>query len=313
MGYQAKTAGGVSGIGEVYTSGLGTDTSAIDFKASEDLGGGYKANIALGLDGINRAGAPAGQNAVLTLATPVVGITLATAKSGDYLSTGLASQGFFYYTWDEKIMGARTSRDSLTFTAPIGDFTASYSFQEAGAGIGLGAGMAGESSTTGQGINVLSVSYAKAALSVNATYLSYLASSSLGATKDVYRLSGKYDLGAVALGLGAEVANANGVASANPKSTGLVASIVAPVTSQLSMGAEFASRNMSDVETVGGTSGTLTGMTLQGTYALSKRTSVIAAYARWTQAATLGTTLAATTTTGRDASSGYSLLLSHSF
>jgi hypothetical protein len=65
-----------SGLGTGYnknpagdSSGIGVDTSVINFNASEDLGGGYRVSATFGLDGVTRASANGG-DAVLNLVTP---------------------------------------------------------------------------------------------------------------------------------------------------------------------------------------------------------------------------------------------------
>jgi len=76
----------------------------------------------------------------------------------------------------------------------------------------------------------------------------------------------------------------------------------------LSFGATFASRTLADQTAAAAVASfTGTGYSFEYGYAMSKRTSVIANYARWTPVAVQAT--------GRsvDATSQYQLLLSHSF
>jgi hypothetical protein len=75
-----------------------------------------------------------------------------------------------------------------------------------------------------------------------------------------------------------------------------------------SFGLTYASRTYADY--VQGTSATGTGYSLEYGYAMSKRTSVIANYGRWTPV--LGAAMAGNTVTS-DASSQYQLLLNHTF
>lgn len=299
MGYEANTTGGVNGVGATDASGLGTDTTAITFAASEDMGGGYKAAIKMTMDNINRSGNVAGQDASLSLTTPVGQLTLATAKAADYLSGGLASVGSYYSGWDDKVFGSRTSRDTITFAVPFGNFTGAVTYQEAGTGLGLGAGTSGTAGVTGQSLTGVSISYAAGAANANLTWLSF--NSNAGALKDQARLSGNYDLGVAKLGAGYVNTNVAGTS----RITDMEIAANVPMGAAY-MGVSWVSRKYDDF---GATSGTATGYSLEVGYNMSKRTAVIANYARWTQTqAGLGGV-----TAGRDASGKTQVLLSHSF
>jgi len=142
----------------------------------------------------------------------------------------------------------------------------------------------------------VSASYAAGKLAGNFTYLQFNASA--GATKNQTRLSGNYDLGVAKIGAGAVVTNSD--AGTGGRSTDLLVAASIPFGA-LTVGAEFVSRNIQDVGFTYQGVGTITGTALQASYALSKRTSVIGNYARWTQSV------------GADASSQYMLAVSHSF
>lgn len=299
MGYEANTVGGVSGVGTADASGLGTDTTSITFAASEDMGAGYKAAISMTMDNINRGGDVGGRNASLALTTPVGQLTLATAKASDYLSGGLASVGSYYSGWDEKVFSARTSRDTITFAVPFGSFTGAVTYQEAGTAVGLGTGTSGDATVTGQSLTGVAVSYAAGAANANLTWLMF--NSNTGALKDQARLSGNYDLGVAKLGAGYVNTNVAGTS----RITDMEIAANVPMGAA-NIGASWVSRKYDDF---GATSGTSTGYSLEVGYSLSKRTAVIANYARWTQVqAGLGGI-----TAGRDASSKTQVLLSHSF
>lgn len=306
MGYRSTTTGGVTGVGGADAAGLGYDTAGLTFVANEDLGGGYKAKAEMNLD-VGARSASAGENAILTLTTPAGALVLGTVKAGDYLSGGLAGVGAYNQGWDGKVLSARTSRDTASFVVPVGAFTLSATYQESATLLGLGAGTTGAETTTGQSMTGLSATYASGALSANGTFLQFASNGAAGKTKDQTRLSGNYDLGVAKLGAGVVVTNQNGGAAANPKFTDMLIGAKMPMGA-VTFGATFVSRKMDDMASVGGTSGTGTGTSLELGYALSKRTSVIANYGRWTQTSTAAGVLA-----GQDASSQYNVLLSHSF
>lgn len=306
MGYQAKTDGGINGNGAVDSAGLGVDTSEIDFAATEDLGGGWKAIAKLALAGADRSGesgngTATGRDASLSLVTTGGVITLASVQAPDYLSGTIAGVGSYYAGWDKKVFSARSNRDVISYSLPIGAFTLATSYQETANVQGLGQGTTGDPAQTGQSLVTLGATYAQGPVAANFTYLSF--NSNVGGTKDQTRLSGSYDLGVAKLGLGAVVTNGNVPVGNNPKMTDLELGVSAPLGA-VTLGASFVSRKYDDF---GANSGTATGAALQASYALSKRTSVIGNYARWTQ------TTAAGIAPGRDASTQYQMLVSHSF
>ncbi len=321
MGYRATTTGAVGASSDA--AGLGVDTSEIDFAATEDLGGGMKATAKLALAGADRSGesgasttgngAVTGRDATLTLQTNAGALVLGSVQAADYLSgaqgltAGFAGVGAYYNGWDGKVLSARTNRDTVTYIVPVGAVSLFASYQEGATGAvngvpqGLGtgttgSGTAGQASYTGQSLTVWGATYAKGAANANFTYLNF--NSNVGATKSQTRLSGNYDFGAVKLGLGGVVTASD--AGVGGKATDLLLGLSAPMGA-LTLGAEFVQRKIDDVAFTGQGIGTLTGSSLQATYALSKRTAVIGNYARWTAV------------NGNDASSQFNLLLSHSF
>jgi predicted porin len=310
MGYLAQTDGGVNGVGGTDKAGLGYDTAAVNFNASEDIGGGYQARVAMTIDQNPRGAAALGENATLSLVTPAGVLTLGTTKGGDYLGTGIAAQGGLYNGYDEKVFGARSKRDSIGYSLPLGSFTIGLSYLETADQLGLGNGTVGAEPTTGQSIVLPSVTYAAGALKVQGQYLAYASKDAAGKNKDVIRGAVSYDFGGFSLGGGAAFTTKTGTAgAANPKVSDYLVSAAVPL-GNLTLGANWASRRFDDWEVIGGVSGTVTGYQLQASYALSKRTSVQGNYTRWTQAVNAAP---GGTTAGRDASNQYSLLLSHSF
>ncbi len=303
MGYQSTTTGAVGTSTDA--AGFGVDTSQIDFAASEDLGSGLKITAKMGLAGADRSGESSGtppngpvtgRNASLSLTTPVGLLTLASTKASDYLSGTIAGVGAYYNGFDGKVLNKRTSRDVVSFSVPVGAFTLGASYQESANLLGLGDGTTGAGAMTGQALTTLGATYGAGPIAANFTYLSF--ASKVGGYKDQTRLSGSYDLGVVQLGLGGVVTNHD--AGVGGKSTDLLLGVKAPMGA-LSLGANLVNRKIDDVAFTGQGVGTISGTALEADYALSKRTMVVANYARWTAVV------------GNDASSQFTLLLSHSF
>jgi predicted porin len=300
MGYQANTTGGVNSSKD--SAGFGVDTSEIDFMATEDLGGGMKATAKMALAGADRSGESGngtvnGRNASLALSSNVGTLTLATAKAGDYLSGGIAGVGAYYAGFDGKVLSARSNRDSVTFAVPVGAFTLAAAYEESAAGLGLGVGTAGAATFTDQSRASLSGTYSKGPIAANVTYLSYNARNN-ATFKDETSASGSYDFGVAKVGLGAVVTNSG--LTAGGKATDLLLGVSAPLGA-VTLGAQFVSRKIDDFAFTGQGTGTINGTAIEADYALSKRTSVIANYARWTAV------------NGNDASSQVQVLLAHSF
>jgi len=299
MGYQAKTTGGVNSSTD--SAGFGTDTSQINFMATEDLGGGMKATAKMALAGADRSNeggtAVAGRDASLALSSSVGTLTLATAKAGDYLSGGIAGVGAYYAGFDGKVLSDRLNRDSVTFAVPVGAFTLAAAYEEAATGLGLGVGTTGAATVTDQSRASLSGTYSKGPIAANVTYLSYNARNN-AMYKDETRASGSYDFGVAKVGLGAVVTNSG--LTAGGKATDYLLGVSAPLGA-VTLGAQFVSRKIDDKDFTGQGTGTINGTAIEADYALSKRTMLIANYARWTAI------------NGNDASTQAQVLLSHSF
>lgn len=301
MGYVAATTGNAPGAGNPDASGLGVDTSQIDFAATEDLGGGMKLTAKLALAGADRSGESGngtvgGRDASLDLSSSMGTLSLATVKPGDYLSGGIAGVGAYYSGFDGKVLDARVTRDTVTYSVPVGAFELAATYQEGASLLGLGAGTTGAATATGQSLVGVMATYGSGAIAANVTFFSF--NSNVGGLKDQTRLSGSYDFGVAKLGLGAVLTSANTTPTA--RATDLLVGVTAPLGA-LTLGAQFVQRKIDDVAFTTQGVGTISGSALQASYALSKRTSVIGNYARWTA------------TVGNDASSQYQLLMSHSF
>lgn len=325
-GFQSQTTGGTSGAGSADVSGFGAETARVIFTAKEDLGGGYAATAVLSVNTAPGGAASTGDDHSLTLATPVGGLVMGTAKGADYLSGGIAGVGAYYAGWDSaagaqataaagsKLFTNRTQRDYVAFVIPVGAFTFSLSQHEGAGSVAFGTGSTGTDGGINGGstapVTTLSATYTAGPLVANGQYAIYKNSQSAGNAKDTERLAASYDLGVVKLGAGVVITNHDntGFATLSPKTTDYLIGLKAPMGAS-SIGATFGSRTQADIIKLGQTgSYTATGYSLEYQYAMSKRTSVIANYARWT-----ALPAQAVTPSERDASSQYQVLLSHSF
>jgi len=305
-------AGGNAGNATGDASGLGIDTSLITFTAKEDLGGGMSVVAEMNIDGMNRGGISGGDSS-LKLTTSVGRVTLQTYKPVDYLSGGISGVGGV--GMDNKVFPARGLKDAAGFDTKLGPVYVGLAHMEqasasggstSGVGMGLGAGGSGAAGTTGQRLNSLSVTYLGGALTANANYLVYDGRTDNVNTsyKDVIRAAASYDFGVAKLGGGVSVLTVTGGGTL----TDSLIAVSVPVGA-LTLGANFAQETYSGtvvqagigVSTAGQLDQTRNGYGLSATYALSKRTSLIANYANWLPYA------------GANRNSETNLLISHSF
>lgn len=320
LGYSTYTKGGAT---TADNSGMGVDTSRIYFNTSEDLGGGMKMDAQLSIGGLDRssesaeaggsANASSGKNAFLKLTTGAGVFTLASTKPGD-LSSGIAAVGASYYQFDkldiipnsDGLFYKRPNRDWASYAMPIGPVNLSITHLEPGAD-GLGVGAAGGSK---QRTTALQAGYKQGAIAANVYYGWFDNRDTTQATvKDQVRLEGAYDFGFLKAGLGYQVTNMDGALGA--KDTQTLLGVSAPFGA-LKVGANWGVRKADDFTTAN-TNGTRNGYILGATYALSKRTSLIANYARW-DAASTGQTIGKTSTVNpANASTSTALLISHTF
>lgn len=310
-------SGGTGGNSAGDSSGFGVDISWLTFAAKEDLGGGMSVAAEMGLDGFAR-GAANGGDSSLKLTTSVGRLTLQSYKPVDYLSGGISGVGGV--VMDNKVFPARSLKEAVGFDTKLGPvFVGIAHMEQAGGsmastsaspgnGAGLGVGASGAPSTVGQRLTSLSATYVGGPLIANVNYLAYdnRTDSSNTSYKDVIRTAVSYDFGSFKVGAGLSQLTIMSGAT-------LVDSLVAvsvPVTGALTVGANYANE-VADGFTAGayGASNlpagavdqTRNGYGLSATYALSKRTSLIARYASWLPFA------------GASRNNETNLLLSHSF
>lgn len=261
-------------------SGLGIDTSYIQFDAAEDLGNGMKASARMALDGLSRAGANGG-DAYIKLAGNFGTISLDTGKGSDYLSGDWVGQ-------DDKVFDAKTTSDSITYSSPaFSGFTVSLAHGESSAASAVGLGVGAAGAYTGQRNNTLSLAYAAGPLSANVGIRSY----DQQGTKSLARGKVAYDLGVAKIGAGVIQKNL----AVGTDTTSLIA-VSAPLGA-LSLGADFANRKIDGTTS----DATTNGFGLSAAYSLSKRTSIALTYNSWDVAG------------AASRSTATSLLLGHSF
>lgn len=315
MGYTSFTTGGKTSND---ASGFGVDTSKITFKTSEDLGGGMKLDSQMAIDGLDRSaasdagGVPKGKDAFLKLTTGFGAVTLGSIKVKD-MSSGIAAVGASFYQFDklepignDTLFYTRPSRDFAMFELPLGPVTLSIAQLEPKAD-GLGIGAAG---STAQRLVAYAAAYKAGPLAANLQYASLNNRNNTESTvKDQTRLEGAYDLGMVKVGLGYQVTNSDGALGA--KDTQTLLGVSAPL-GPLKVGVNFGNRKTEDFTTLS-SNGTRSGYILGADYALSKRTSIIGNYARWDTGSKKDIGATSNAVGLANASSIFSLLLSHKF
>lgn len=292
-GYQAKTGiGATAASAGTDSSGLGVDTSLVTFAAKEDLGGGMEAGASMKIDGLTRGGVNGGDSG-LYISGGFGKIALDSSRGSDYLSGGTAGVGGVGL--DGKVFSALTAGDSIAYTSPsFGGFTFGLSHSESAidqAGekaspIGLGVGGAGTpAGTKYQRSSGVTLGYAAGPLAVNGNYTVWdqqgvgtTDATGAGNGKNRVSIRGSYDFGVAKLGAGFRSSQFV-VGTRNDSFLAVGVPLGA-----LTLGADWGSRTQNDTVVDGNgnvTAGTRTGYGLKAEYALSKRTSLIASYARW--------------------------------
>nr|WP_315848888.1 porin [uncultured Rhodoferax sp.] len=301
-GYKASTTAAFGGTGTVSgttqalvggnngnaagdASGFGIDTSLVTFAAKEDLGAGMSVAVEMNIDGLNRGGISGGDSS-LKLTTGVGRFTLQTYKPVDYLSGGISGVGGAGL--ENKVFPARSLKDAVGFDTKLGPVFVGIAHMEQGtpntpfptAALGLGAGATGAQAVVGQRLNSYSVTYIGGPLVANLNYLQYdnRTQNSDISYKDVIRTAGSYDFGSFKLGAGfSQLTTMSGATI----SDGIVAASV-PLGS-LTLGANFGTETANGTTLLGAgvLDQTRTGYSVAATYALSKRTSLIANYSNW--------------------------------
>jgi hypothetical protein len=299
--YGFKSTTNVAGTSGNDSSGLGIDTSYVQFTATEDLGGGTKVLANMSIDGLNRGGINGGDSQV--------SIEGSFGKVRGYLERGPDTMTDYVkgaVGMDEKVFSQVSASDGIAYLTPelfpgfkiqiqqietVGSHAA-----ETAAPIGLGVGAAGAQGP--QRRNDIRFQYASGPLATAINFLSYdqqgdatTPDANTTATRGYVR----YDFGVARVGVAMYELNYQ-----KGKRTDSMIAVNVPMGS-FDLGAEWAERKMVDrVGAKAATNGTTSGSILSAKYNLSKRTAVIGTYSTWDNLKKSATTETA-------------VLLSHSF
>jgi predicted porin len=270
-GYKATSLAGVD------SSGFGVDYSNINFAASEDLGGGTKVSVKMGIDGADRSqdgGAfVSGQDANITLTGGFGKLMMATMENGNYLGNGIANAGDpVWIDLDDKVQSKKTNGDRIQYSYAFGPVTLGLQHLEAAAGLGEGVGSTGN---TAQRRNLIEATYAAGGLTANVGYGAYDnqidSPTSITSTNRV-RASANYDFGVAKVGFGVE-----NTKRTNGSVTDTFLGANAPIGA-LTLGVSWGSNKVDNGGVVTVADGTKSGYGVGAAYALSKRTQLIANY-----------------------------------
>jgi predicted porin len=332
FGYaQNKSTAQVGGAELAKASGFGTDTAAVKFSATEDLGGGLKATAAVSAGNLARGGSVAGEDATLTLAGGFGSVRMGTVESGNGIRVR-AEAGAPVLNLETEVFSAASNLDTIAYTSPdLSGFKLGVSYTDRGEGIaakpaipavgttpavpavlaggndtGLGFGTAGQ--TTRQPTIGFSVSYANGPINAAADLTTYTRKDSTKVNsnndKNRFRISGNYDLGVVKLGAGfSNLKKTTAGGKVVETAFGLSAPL-GPVT----VGAFFATQKTS---TSVGTTGKNTGSTFGLKYDLSKRTNVTSNFATWKRSSFNAATGVLAATSSKN--NRFEVLMNHTF
>jgi predicted porin len=300
FGYkQTQTAGAAS------TSGIGTDTAAVQFAASEDLGGGLKASAKVSIASAYRGATVGGEDAALNLTGGFGSLTMGTVESANGL-LAIGSSGASGFGVDGAVISGSTNLDVIAYALPLGNgLTLGVSYTDVGVASGvpkLGEGTTGTS--IGQSSWTAGVTYAAGPLAVKLDTTAYARKGDADVTSNSndnrYRLTAGYDLGMVRLSAGySRLAVSNNTGSATR--TESLLGVKVPVGA-VTLGLDYATSNNALIANAIGANEDRSGYSLGVSYALSKRTSVSASYLNWS-----------TKGDANGSSTGFRTFVSHSF
>jgi hypothetical protein len=266
-------------------TGMALTDATVSFGATEDLGGGLKASASITLDQ-NSSAFPAGSAPGGTAATlntngsrPSTGsinrrntwvqvqgefglVRFDQTRSGDLITRAwVAPSNLDQGIYDGSNIVTRGGIDALTYGMAFGPVTASLQYVEAGQD-----GVSTPNLTT----TVLNLGYVDGPLAAGFA----IKSASGAATAAFARTINNeafvtYDFGVAKVGLGWDGAMA-AASSANADANAIAFGVAVPLTSALTLGANYASRDVNNTSE------------FAANYALSKRTSVNASYGRQT-------------------------------
>jgi len=256
-------------------AGMGVDTAIIKLSASEDLGGGTKVTVNMGVDGVTRGSTSIeGADSNINIATANMGtFDFSLAESADFITRSTGNAGG--PSQDGRFFAAQagSEADAFAWSIPLSSsLTFMYDFGEADKA--LGTGSAGAASVTVQRQHQVRVNYASGALSASLRYAVRDAqiAGDEASVKDRIRAAAKYDMGSVAVGAAYE--RRNFVYGNYRNDYGV--SLGLPMGA-LTLGGNWVART-TDGSATTASNGTRTGYGLSASYALSKRTSLNANY-----------------------------------
>lgn len=262
------------------SSGFGVDYSNINFAASEDLGGGTKVSVKMGIDGADRSNdggaAVSGQDANITLTGGFGKLMMATMENGQYLGNGIANAGDpAWIDLDARVQGAKTNGDRIQYSYAFGPVTLGLQHLEPAAGLGEGIGQTGNGAPN-QRRNLIEATYSAGALVANVGFAAY-DNQVDNTTSSVSRMRGSanYDFGVAKVGFGIESTKRS-----RGSLTDTFLGANAPIGA-LTLAVSWAQNKVDADGLAGVTDGTKSGYGIGAAYALSKRTQLIANYRNW--------------------------------
>jgi predicted porin len=295
FGYKQTQAAGAA-----QTSGIGTDTAAVTFAASEDLGGGLKAAAQVSIASAYRGATVGGEDAKLTLTGGFGQLTMGTVESANgLLAIGSSGASGFGLDGATNVISGSTNLDVIGYGLPLGNgLTLGVSYTDVGTAAGvptLGAGTTG--AAIGQSSWTVGVTYAAGPLALKLDTTAYNRNGDTDVTSNAgqsrYRLSGAYDLGMVRLSAGYSRKSNSGDKTEYETLIGFKVPVGA-----VTAGLDYATAS---TDTAGVKSLEKQGYSLGVSYALSKRTSVSASYLNWDTRGVSGS------------NTGFRTFVSHSF
>jgi predicted porin len=271
-------------VNAAQSGGIGTDTAAIQFAASEDLGGGLKASAKVSIASGYRGATVGGEDALLNLTGGFGSLTMGTVEIGNGL-LAIGGSGASGFGVDGTVISGSNNLDLISYTLPLAT------------GLNLGVsyvdgGTANQVPTLGNGSS--GTAYGQPSWTVGLTYSAGPLAAKLDATSfarkgdtdltssandNRYRLSAGYDMGAVRLSAGySRLALSNATGSAVRTET--LVGVKVPVGA-VTVGLDYAtSTNGLNANPIAANEDR-SGYSLGLGYALSKRTSVSASYTNW--------------------------------
>jgi predicted porin len=284
--------------GKASSSGIGTDTAAVKFAASEDLGGGLKAAAQVTIKSAYRGATVGGEDAKVTLTGGFGALTMGTVESANGL-LAIGSSGASGFGVDGPIITGSTNLDVIGYGLPLGNgLTLGLSYTDLGVAKdvpNLGEGTTG--AAIGQSSWTAGVTYAAGPLAVKLDTTAYNRNGDTDVTSNKgqsrYRLSAAYDLGMVRLSAGYSRKSSSG----DTTDTETLFGVKVPAGA-LTFGLDYA---VAATTTAGVNGNDKQGYSAGLSYDLSKRTSVSASYLNWTTKNVDGT------------NTGFRTFISHSF